>query len=476
MKETETDLPGRFWSADSTGREVLGRIVKESPSLRLVTYGTVQEDEGFKRQVSDSGNVIISREFSNVETNRITIHGVLMSSGKEVSLVDCSPLGLPSTLPIDPEQEVSYRVGYIILGDLISGLDELYTGVEFQATHLDKWASAGGFHIERKKDGCALHYKASPPNEEILKSGARLSINQEAKGNSNKNTGGSIVGTSSVRVSSAPPSTWLQLDQMYIAPTVSLIQLSLGERSALTNVRVQSKNNKWLDYWSDSVYTSITNSNYTKEVATLKQLGLPNFGKWLNSVDELGSFPAAVASFVTAKSMQLETELLELTTVLEGLHGCLFPDSNRMSNDEAETVQSVVIEAMNASSIPDAHRECVRSMLTHLAQPGYRQCVCEIAKTVQLGDFPIGNLARWASYVTKIRNGYAHRSDRRLSEEQINQQSSILESLRWLLRAVLLHQAGLPVEYIADKYRAMSAYDLYRRRATAHLPRIFGQA
>lgn len=135
----------------------------------------------------------------------------------------------------------------------------------------------------------------------------------------------------------------------------------------------------------------------------LQALGLTAVAAWLDRVEDLGPLPPVVAAAVAKPPLTLETGLLELATVAEGLARRLWPEWNRFSRDEVGRAQAGVDEPdevdrarQSALAAVAEHGEtmsaAVKGALEHLHEPSYPQRLEKLAQYA--GDAVPGVLGR----------------------------------------------------------------------------------
>jgi hypothetical protein len=232
---------------------------------------------------------------------------------------------------------------------------------------------------------------------------------------------------------------------------------------------------EWLTLVSDHVQHAEPHDGVHEYLAKFPELGLANVALWLSKVDLLGPLPPVIAHFSAKQDVvKLETELLEMTTVAEGLHVRLFPSEKRLTDTQCAEVTKRALQAI--SDMDERITNILRGMLTHLDKPGYAPRLKGLAKAVEdVAPEICGNVSRWTEAVSKTRNSYAHRSAGFLEEGNVDGLTTVLESLRWLMRCILLLEAGLGRNILADRLGAISGYRLFLDRAAERLPAVYRQ-
>lgn len=187
-----------------------------------------------------------------------------------------------------------------------------------------------------------------------------------------------------------------------------------------------------------------------------------------------------VAAAVAKPPLTLETGLLELATVAEGLARRLWPEWNRFSRDEVDRGRQSALAAVAEHG--ETMSAAVKGALEHLHEPSYPQRLEKLAQYA--GDAVPGVLgrlteqgrpSRWKEAVVGARIDFAHRIDQGwLNEASVDRYLALYNSLRWLLTGVLLLETGLEPEAISARLREHQRYDLFLRQAGQWLPRVYG--
>ena len=85
-----------------------------------------------------------------------------------------------------------------------------------------------------------------------------------------------------------------------------------------------------------------------------------------------------------------------------------------------------------------------------------------------------GDTDKWRHIVTKARNQYAHRiKNEFLEPEGVDQYLTTAFSLRWLLTGLLLLQADIPTQVLAERFRNYQQYSYFLSSATEWQPDIY---
>lgn len=201
-------------------------------------------------------------------------------------------------------------------------------------------------------------------------------------------------------------------------------------------------------------------------------LTLPQVATWLNLVDDLGPLPPVIAKAMSTSSIAIETDVLNLTTVAEGLHSRIFPARKRMSQDEAARLRKLVRDAVKDES--DEHKATIRDATGHLTELSYKQRLLGLAEEAsRAAPNIVGDAGKWASIVRDCRNDYAHRSAGFLDRKSIDKYLGVILSLRWILTVVLLLQTGIAPELLAKRLDQDQAYQFFLVQTRELLPEAY---
>lgn len=131
------------------------------------------------------------------------------------------------------------------------------------------------------------------------------------------------IGSSSLR----------DLDRRFKWALVSLFNLAAGiacEPLAI-QVGVVESTTSWCDVYSSSLRADSGHGGRADPSWLLQpeDLVIKNIATWLDQVDVLGPLPPGVADLVHGETISVESQVLQLTSVAEGLHRVLHPRQKR---------------------------------------------------------------------------------------------------------------------------------------------------
>jgi hypothetical protein len=265
-----------------------------------------------------------------------------------------------------------------------------------------------------------------------------------------------------------------ELDRRFVTPLASLLSLAADTDCPPVAVEVATSfEEPWLTvHHSGLEAPAVEPRPWYLHLLPLHLLGLERLATWLDAVERLGPLPPVVARSTARSGGTLETQLLELTTVTEGLHRRLFPESRRLSEEQEAAARGTVGTAI--ADLDEEVRTTVSGALQHIEEPSFPQRLVELAECIEHAVPGVtGRGNRWKRCVTDVRNDFAHRSRGFLQTARIDELVAVRESLRWLLTGLLLLQTGLPPAELAARVKDHQPYVLFLQQARDRLPRIF---
>ncbi|MDS0133200.1 MULTISPECIES: HEPN domain-containing protein [unclassified Amycolatopsis] len=468
------DVYGEFWVAGQEDKVARGRMYRDETGIRIQLFDDLRPGPSYVPVpgIENSSWEII--ESPSVDL-LLTIHGHLGGMLGRVTAIECRTVNSTVGRLRGPQEHILMPLR-VMVGAHVSGVDQEFTGARVRLHHLDEWAGLKGFALEISEDKKKFKLSYEEPSVESvsLANGGQLTIGQSLSIPPLSVAGGALRRDVWICVEQLPKMTWEEISRTVLRPLESFVTLCLGVQSKLSNIKLTVDGGNWMQVTGGWLQAEPTDGDIGEPVAYLPKIGLGALGNWLDKVAVLGPLPPVVARFsAKQQTVHLETELLEMATVAEGLHAKLFPSEVRLDQKTLDRVRAALGEAV--ADEEERVRNIIGGMLTHLAEPGYPARLKQLAERVR-GCAPeiTGKTNRWAAEVSKARNSYAHRTASGfLTEENIDTLFTVIESLRWLLRCVLLLEAGISESYLAKQLERVSAYRLFLGRAVESLPRIY---
>lgn len=468
------DVFGEFWVPGHDDKTARGRMYRDETGIRIQLFDDLRPGPSFvpvPGSENSSWEVVDSPDIDVP----LTIHGRLGGMLGPVTATECLTMRSSVVMFGSGPQEYVLRPSNVIVGGHVGDRTHTYTGVRVKLHHLDEWATLPGFAFEFSRDPMKINlYYDEPTIDSVdLTSGAKLTISQHVSFPRVTQSGGSINRSAQLRIAELGELTWQEISRSILRPLESLLTLCLGVQCKVSGVELTDDGQRWMQLTGSWLRADPTDAEVDRPFVTLRDIGLPAVARWLDKVERFGPLPPVVARFSAKQQIvHLDTELLEMTTVAEGLHARLFPEAVRMDTKTTERVRAAIIEAVLAEE--QNVRDIIQGVCSFLDAPGYPMRLKQLAGLVKdCAPEITGKANRWARHVTEARNSYAHRTKGFLNEEDIDVLATVTESLRWLLRSILLLEAGVSKEHLAERLRESSAYRFFRERAKESLPKVY---
>lgn len=393
-----------------------------------------------------------------------------------MTLVDCMTTGRKEVhftrVPLN-QQKLQARI--MVRGGHISGRDETFTGVRVRVSDIDTWAGLPGFRREdpdESRVAISLRRVNLPPAE--TSKGAELSIKEQIGASWGSLIEARIVRSVWIQAEPFGDLTLRQIDRAYVSPIVSYLSFALGADSPLTAIQVKSGED-WLEVRHSGMHADPGQRVQSGDVLLpLRAAGLDVLSGFLDVYEKTGPGAPVIANLLPRGSNpNIETQVLELTTVAEGIHRTLFPEDVRMSEEDADRLRTLVAAAITEED--DRHQQIVNGSLSHLEEASYKQRLKRVVAEVAAAMPGVcGKDNRWVNTVYDARNSFAHRKQGFLEEELIDEFYAVSQSLRWVLMGVLLLQSGLSAETLAAAVQQNQQYQLFLDHMRSSLPSVYG--
>lgn len=469
----QATIPGWFWIPGGDDERVAGQLVLANGRIEIKLVGALTPT--FKTtRVESSGGTVVKHELNEVgvTADHFVVHGILMQSPGKVTLVDCMTIDRRHTIFGDLVEGQHLRAMYMFGGGHLSGLDEEFVGLRVRLRNLETWASVGDvtFGMNSEDHGMTVSCRPLKLAAAPLANGSKIDIWSEVSApRSDTFHRRSLRHKVMFEVMDIPNLSWRELGRQLVTPLVSLVTLCVGEYCLPTEYRALTQGGDWVDVIYGSEGVDEPGQPLHKMLVPLSDLTLPQVATWLNIVERLGPLPPVVAKSFTASSLNVETELLNLTTVAEGLHSRIFADRERISGSEASRLRALVKGALADES--SQYRDLILGSLRHLTEPSYKARLVDLVDEAARG-MPnlVGNTLRWARDVGECRNDYAHRRAGFLGKQEIDKYVGIILSLRWVLAGVLLLQTGIAPDVLAARIAQDQSYQFFLGQMQEYLP------
>ncbi|MEV4714665.1 HEPN domain-containing protein [Micromonospora sp. NPDC049374] len=438
---TDHEFIGKFWiDTDSVGLQRPGvlRVGNGSTPVLLVDGALTSLMQAVG--TSGAGDTLVTRYEPVSDFTPRTIHGIT-ADGTKITLLHAQTRRYFGGLLPD-EQSEELQAIRVLIGEHVRNRDHPFSGIRVALQ--------------------SAHAMLSPlwPNRTPLEDGGTVHLEEDA-------------GTVWLVLQDFAPQSLSVLDRRYLRPLCTLLSLGIGDAVGLLAVQVREDSaSPWWPIHSKA------HEPYDLPIrhGTLLRKGdisATVVATWLGKAETLGPLPPVVARG-TRGSTVLETQVLELTTVAEGLHRRLRPDALRFSDDIGRAVRDAAAAA--AEEIRVGSGEAVKGFLAYVQEIGYGQRLLDLAEmTRPVIPEVTGRTSRWKTAVYNARNDFAHRARPDwFDDSDYDQYVTVALSVQWLLRTILLIEAGIPASLLHARFQEHEEYQLFLEQAKVWQPRIYG--
>jgi hypothetical protein len=432
---------GEFWAPQTPNRKVRGTFtadVGEQPNLKLAD-GVVDDPRVTRGQRGDvayaQGGASSIKAFLP-----ITVQGQL-DSGDFVTSVNAHNHGGPGR----PFENPFYKAYYAIVGDrTVSGPDQPFTSMHFRFGD-PYWLG----HLQDRE--------CSPVDDD----GSTLSVEFADDGNW-------------LLYASATPATLDRLESRVVLGCRTLAELALDQEFEARDTQVRiDDGDAWLTVLGPSANTPPEERTYY-ELLPREELTIERFAKWIPFNDTLDGLAAAVTRPAKAP---LQTEVLVITALLEGLHRRMhktfaqakFPAASRTALDRIKQAarHAAKDKAGELNLDPEKIRNAVKDAVAHFDDVDYIQRandvvmrVCDVLPEINesVADLP--------KRLRDARIEMAHQLPLDHEEEPLEVRYLrwlvIDQVTPWLLRGLLLLEVGIEPAVLQDGFSASSRFFNFR--------------
>lgn len=450
MAEETRQFEGNFWLAGRSQETHPGflRVGPQcSPTVEVAGH-LIPPMRETSRTITPDGNLEIT-SVPDTRPSPVTIHG-RDEQDRALTLIDALTVHRAWN-PFDSTDEIPKQIlegNVAVVGGHISGREHEFQGFRIRVQRLEAWQS--------------LLAESAWPQEARLADGSTISLE----------AGDEVW----LRGKAILPCDVRRLDRRFVRPLISLFTLATGLPCDLVALRVQeTPDGPWLDVYSSAQRTG--DVNYAQPgprwLLMPADLNMQHVCTWLDQAERFGPLPPVVADLASADSVAIETQVLQLTTVAEGIHRALFPDEQRFNKKTTDPLREAAVTAVMALNPGVA--TVVGSLLAFLHEPGYAQRIKRLAEVASICvPEATGKLSKWKTLVVSARNDFAHRLRTSfLSSDDLDAYLTVAFSLRWLLTAVLLLQVNIDAAVLAERFGGYEQYQLFLEYAQTWQPKIY---
>lgn len=476
-------LLGRFWLPSQPDRQLTGWL--DLSGTRPIVTLNGQLTPAVEWKPTTDGNSIIGHPASEGfgTDPGVTIHGSLAEgSQKEVTIFNAITRSRTyEGIPIGEEiGGVHVLQGtWAVRGGLLTP-DEKIVSASLRFTNLDEWINAKSVDAEfyfRPHHSASITYREPYPQTALVPTLGGSIGTRFASDLPSVQFNGMQIGHKSWIFFDNLNSTPESLLSTYVQPVLILASIMLNRRCYITEISITTEK----DPWSLRVHHPIVRRDATDQpprpgdhVINLRDVGIGAIARWIPRANALSPIPSIIYSAINDESSRtLESRLLELAAAAEGF------DRRKHGDKESIFDKSLARKARKAArqyaeEIGGAELSTrIDQSLSHFNEPTYAERLHRLLDLTRDAVPGIaGNWKEWIKHVKEARNGYAHQLDRQGNPWEV--ELVLLESLRWILGAALLMEAGMSPRSIEEHFKKNQDYLFFKRRAKAMAPLIYG--
>jgi hypothetical protein len=449
---------GEFWVAGRADIRHTGVLEVEplaDPVVKTAQPLLSPWQEQSRSDLPDGGTKVVQNFTEEALMTPVTVHG-RDDAGTPLTLIDA--LTTYWGVPDGNDAAHVLQGSQAIIGVHIPDRNHLFTGIRVRLSNLRAWQP----HLR----------DPAWASKGVLAEGGTVAFQEpevyEASGSPSLWISGQEMSPSTLRV----------LDRSFWQPLVSLFTLVTGARCVPLERQVQeAPGGPWCDTYSVALHSDDKDidTRWDQPRWLLQPLVVDarHVQVWLDKAELLGPLPAVVVDLTHARPVALDTQVLLLTTVVEGLHRRLYPGDVRFDRETAKQVQNAAVAAVN--SIHERAEAAVRGLLGHVEDVGYGKRLARLAATVNTAMPGVtGRTNRWKGLVSNARNEYAHRLNTAfLEDEDFDRYLTVALSLQWLLTGVFLLQADIGEQVLKAALKSHEPYQRFLADARKWQPRIY---
>jgi len=269
--------------------------------------------------------------------------------------------------------------------------------------------------------------------------------------------------------------TYHEIDANYITPIVAYLRFALGASVPLSGARLQL-DDQWLDVVHSGMSLDEDENVAERDVFLPFQVaGLTVLSKFLDVYEQVGPAVAVTESALSnRRHATVDTLILELTTVAEGLHRTLFPEQERIPRADATRIRALIDGALRDETDPRYRQIVTGSAMRFLEEPNYKSRLHRLAEEVADAMPAVcGDRQKWVKKVDEARNSFAHRTGGFIPHDRVNETYILTKSLQWLLMGNVLLASGVPSETLRQRLDEYQPYQFFLRNARASASDVY---
>ena len=435
-------MSGYFWVPEKPDARVWGSFAAEGGHKpEVVLAGSLVHDPRV-RSTGAGGRVFMSSAAATVKAFQpITLQGQL-DTGHAVTLVNAYNHGRDGNYFGSPH----YKADYAVSGDRhVSGVDQLFSAVRFRfgdpywLGHLrGSKASAAG------SDGSALSVETSDDGNWLV-------------------------------YTAAAPSTLRQLKTRVVSGCLALAELVLDQDFAARDMHVRvNDDDPWLTIHGPE-FSTPPNEFDADTLLRREELTVERFAKWIPFNDGLDGLASVVARPIKAS---LRTQVLVVTPLVEGLHRRMPKtfEQSKFARASPSVLKRIKEASRRAARVTATNRRnldpqqvdvAVMDSVSHFDDVDYVQRATDLVTTVCAAIPEIAeSVADLPEHLTKAHHEMAHQLPLKEENEPLEVRNLrwlvVANITPWLLRGLLLLEAGIDPSVLHDRYLAYDRFLHFR--------------
>jgi hypothetical protein len=442
--ETPIRFEGVFWQIETPERQVRGVLeLRDGEDPVLETVGAIFDERAYRITISEHGGVTIAHSGNPddlvADFQPRNIHGQL-SDGRRVSLVEAQGGADPNSFMGRQYRQRFRRVRHAVMNEHVDGDAQRYEGFKFEVRGSGWWRR--------------------PDEEAQTEDGSRLRVTWEDD-------------TRSFEFFPASPLTFREVDPTVLNPITTLMSLVTDNPAAIGGMHVRlAKDGPWR-----KVYEAEESIGRTSHpLLDTTHLTADRFAKWIDVRTRTSGLDAAAITVLDG--IAVEAQVLTLAAVAEGLHRKLFDDEKRVPALEPGDVTQARRAARKAAvdRVRDIDRsgrdplteadfaefeQAINDAFSFLNEATFRSRMTDLIEDAQ-GSIPniAVNFSDWPAAVKDARHKLAHEGTGAGGDLQfVDLLIALGYSIAWVLRTVLLKQAGFDPPTLQGGYADSSRYN-----------------
>lgn len=433
-----------FWQIETPERQVPGQLeLSDGARPVLETVGRIFDERAYRITVSEHGGVTIAHSGDPddlvADFQPRNIHGELRD-GRRVSLVEAQGGADPNSF-MRGQYRQRFRARHVVMDEHVDGAAQGYAGFKFVVRGCGWWQV--------------------PDEEAQTDDGHRLHLRWEEDDRS-------------FEFSSSSPMTFREFEPRVLSPITTLTSLVTDNPADVGGLHVRlADDGPWRKVYEGEEPIGRT----SHPLLNTTHLTADRFAKWIDLRKRTYGLDAAAIAVL--EGVAIQTEVLTLAAIAEGLHRRLFDKKKRVPALEPNDVKKARRAARQAAldkvreidrcgrpPLTDADlaefEEAINDAFSFLNEPKFRSRMTELIEDAQ-SSIPniLVNFSDWPAAVTKARNTLAHEGTESESESEhfLDLLVALGYSIAWVLRTVLLKQAGFDNATLQAAYADSSRYN-----------------